>query len=103
MGVAVDWEVDKGSQFLRGFGQFDEVSVGYNWASSAVRRYMFEDFTGIPATPQIVVVKRFLHVAGASQMRVAAIRVPAGQAGEGDKDGAGAGGGDCGGLGGPGH
>ncbi|UCD24381.1 MAG: hypothetical protein JSW51_00225 [Gemmatimonadota bacterium] len=72
MGVAVDWEVKKGMQFLQSFGEFDEISVGYNWANSIVRKYMFEEYTGLPATPQVILVQRFLHVATAEEDYVTA-------------------------------
>jgi hypothetical protein len=39
VGVSIDWDVDAGFEHLRGVGQFDEVSIGSNWANSWVLRF----------------------------------------------------------------
>lgn len=47
-----------GIEFVRRFGQFDEVSVGRGWYNVAILRYVFEKFAANAATPQILVVER---------------------------------------------
>lgn len=58
VGVALDWSVEEGLGHLRKLGHFDEVSVGSNWTNSMAIRYLWEDFPGPAATPQVVVLKR---------------------------------------------
>lgn len=60
IGVARDWDVDAGLDHLRKFGKFDEVMAGRNWLNSGVRRYVWEEIPGEAATPQVLVVERFV-------------------------------------------
>lgn len=57
-GVALDWDVAAGYDFLRRFGQFDQVSVGANWLNDGGIKYIWRDFPGDPVMPQIVLVSR---------------------------------------------
>jgi len=57
-GVALDWEVASGLDFLAKFGTFDEVAAGNNWANAMAMTYLWGELGGRPATPQIVVVRR---------------------------------------------
>jgi hypothetical protein len=60
VGVARDWDVERGLGHLRKFGRFDEVTTGRNWMNSGVLHYVWEDLPGTAATPQILVVDRRL-------------------------------------------
>jgi hypothetical protein len=64
VGVAMDWSVAEGVDFLLSFGQFDELVVGRNWLNSAVVRYVWRDTPGSAALPQLVVVTRHVNVGG---------------------------------------
>jgi hypothetical protein len=58
IGTALDWSLEAGLDHLRKFGPFDEISLGYNWANSSAIKYLSEDTAGLPAIPQVVVVRR---------------------------------------------
>ncbi len=61
--VALDWSVNAGSEYLAKFGDFDEVSIGYNWANAMAMKYLWSDSATAPAAvPQILVLRRFLSV-----------------------------------------
>ncbi len=62
VGVAVEWSVPDGIDYLRKFGEFDQVSAGYSWANSLAMKYFWTDIPGIAATPQILVLSRSLTV-----------------------------------------
>lgn len=66
VGVSKDWVVNEGLNHLNKFGQFDEISTGSNWLNSAIIKYVWQDFLGDPATPQLVVVKRKMNNIGTS-------------------------------------
>ena len=61
-GVAVDWELESGIDFLAAFGEFDEIIVGGNWLNSGAITYVWRDFPGASDVPQVVVVKRSVDV-----------------------------------------
>jgi hypothetical protein len=65
-GVAIDWRVEDGIDFLAAFGEFDEIIVGGNWLNSGAIRYIWRDFPGESAVPQVVVVKRSVTVSSAT-------------------------------------
>jgi hypothetical protein len=58
VGVALDWSVAKGLEFLSPFGPFDEVTSGRNWMNSGAVSYIVRDIPGTPAIPQVVVLHR---------------------------------------------
>ncbi len=62
IGVALDWKIDEGMEFLSKFGEFDEVIIGRNWLNSAAIRYIWRDEPGLPQIPQVIVLKRHLEV-----------------------------------------
>jgi hypothetical protein len=64
--VSLDWKPADALEFLRGFGEFDEMSLGGNWVSDGAVRYVWRDMPGDPAVPQIIVVERHIEVARTS-------------------------------------
>jgi hypothetical protein len=64
--VSLDWKPDDALEFLRGFGEFDEMSLGGNWVSDGAVRYVWRDMPGEPVVPQIIVVERHIEVAKTS-------------------------------------
>jgi hypothetical protein len=61
-GVALDWEVDEGYNFLREAGEFDEVVIGRNWFNIAAIDYLWEDEGTRPAIPQVIVFEREVRI-----------------------------------------
>jgi hypothetical protein len=60
-GVSLDPEIGTGVRDLAMVGTFDEISVGGNWANSAVVHYLGGDFGRVyPRTgvPQVIVLER---------------------------------------------
>jgi hypothetical protein len=43
---------------LQPLEEYDEVSVGSNWANLAAVRYIWSDTTATPGLPQVVLVER---------------------------------------------
>jgi hypothetical protein len=64
IGVSSDWDVDRGLQFLRDCGPWDEVVVGNNWYNSAVIEHIWNlpDTNG--AIPQVIVFERSFVMTG---------------------------------------
>lgn len=62
IGVALDWNSEKGLQHLGKFGRFDEVSAGHGWANTLGLEYMWSEPSVTVATPQVLVYRRFLAV-----------------------------------------
>ena len=62
VGVALDWRVKDGLQFLDRFGPFDEVVAGRNWLNTAAISYVWTDLHNRPAIPQVVISLRQLTV-----------------------------------------
>lgn len=58
VGLAIDWSPDRGVEHLRQFGLFDEISAGYNWASTLALRYLWSDDADIASTPAVIVYTR---------------------------------------------
>ncbi|HEX2092938.1 MAG TPA: hypothetical protein VHG28_11070 [Longimicrobiaceae bacterium] len=58
IGVALDWDTDKGIEFLEEFGRFDEIAAGGNWGSDPAIKYIWRDLPGRSAVPQIVILER---------------------------------------------
>lgn len=61
--VSLDWKTDAALDFLKGFGEFDEMSLGGNWVSDGAVRYVWRDMPGEPAVPQIILLERRIDVA----------------------------------------
>lgn len=61
IGVARDGIAADGIDYLRRFGDFDEVMSGRGWVNSGVQQYMFGNMPGPAMTPQVVVVRRTLN------------------------------------------
>jgi len=61
-GVAIDWEVDEGYNFLREAGEFDEVVIGRNWFNIAAIEYLWGDDGTRPAIPQVIVFEREVRI-----------------------------------------
>lgn len=64
VGVALDWQVDSGVAFLQPVAEFDEIVVGNNWTNLAAQRFIWEDPSGAPAMPQLLVVERTVAQTG---------------------------------------
>ena len=58
VGVAVDQQASNGLNHLVKFGLFDEVSVGNEWANTVAQQYVVDRFSGLVATPQLVLTQR---------------------------------------------
>lgn len=58
IGVSLDWEPEVGWNYLRQFGQFDEVAVGSNWFGLHPEILMFSGAGVDAAMPQIVIYER---------------------------------------------
>jgi hypothetical protein len=57
-GVDMGWSVEKGIDFLRETGRFDEIMVGRSWTGSAGTRYIWREEVTSPSKPSIVVYER---------------------------------------------
>jgi hypothetical protein len=62
LGVALDWSIRDGLEFLGEFGPFDEVMVGRSWLNSGGVRYMWRDIPGEPVCPSIIGTTRQVDV-----------------------------------------
>ncbi len=62
IGIAKDWKTENGLEHLSKFGKFDEIITGRSWANEAIIKYVWEGSYGEPATPQIMIIDRFLAV-----------------------------------------
>lgn len=62
VGIAKDWKTENGLEHLSKFGKFDEVMAGRSWANEAIIKYVWEGSYGETATPQIIIIDRFLAV-----------------------------------------
>jgi len=58
MGISKDWDVEGGLNHLIEMGPFHEVMTGKSWNNTGLSRYVYENFPGEAATPQIVVTER---------------------------------------------
>lgn len=57
-GVSTDWEVEKGVQYLRSIGPFDEIIAGKSLFNQAASEYIWKDSSGTPVVPQLVLIER---------------------------------------------
>lgn len=60
IGIAVDRSTEAGLTHLNKLGAFDEVITGRGWLNIGVIKYLHEDMPGQVATPQIVIVDRWV-------------------------------------------
>jgi hypothetical protein len=58
IGVSLDWSPDVGWNYLKQFGEFDEIGVGSNWYGTLSEVLMFTDNQVDPVVPQIVIYER---------------------------------------------
>jgi hypothetical protein len=58
LGVSQSSSAELGIRHLRRFGQFDEVAAGRGWVNTSLQKYVYTEFPGVAATPQIVVLRR---------------------------------------------
>lgn len=58
MGIALDWETEKGFKHLNEITSFDEIITGNNWFNTGGLKYIFDDMPGTPMVPQLVLTKR---------------------------------------------
>ena len=68
VGVAKDRDVDAGLEHLEGFGTFDEVTAGRGWLNGGILRFVYGDVPGPAATPQVLVVERYVEVDGGERL-----------------------------------
>jgi len=62
-GVALDFDVDKGLEYLATLGAFDQVIVGRSWFNAAVLELLTDGSDdAILAVPQIIVYERSLQL-----------------------------------------
>lgn len=66
IGVALDWSVRDGLQFLATFGEFDEVMAGRNWLNAGAVHYIWRDIAGRPSLPQVLLLERSVEVTATS-------------------------------------
>lgn len=66
LGVAMDWSVPQGVEFLRGTSSFDEIVVGRNWANSAVIDLIWSKPEARTGVPQVVVYERSVKIDSAA-------------------------------------
>jgi hypothetical protein len=62
LGLAVDWNVSDGMQFLNSIYPFDEVSSGHNWFNVTALSYAFPNDSQPAALPELIVVRRVFSV-----------------------------------------
>lgn len=58
IGVSVDTDVERGLRHLREIGPFHEVSTGRRWLNIGALKYVWNEYRGRLATPQILVIRR---------------------------------------------
>ena len=62
MGIALDWKVDVGYEYLQGVGPWDEVIVGKNWTNLGASTFIWKEADTLAAMPQIVIARRDVEV-----------------------------------------
>jgi hypothetical protein len=58
IGVALDWEVERGLANLRSMGAWDEIILGNNWINVGAQHYLWQRPDGRPSTPQVILFER---------------------------------------------
>jgi len=61
MAIGIDLKPQNGYDHIRKFGLFNEVHVGRGWMNDSVVKYIWQEYPGAPATPQIIVLEREIH------------------------------------------
>lgn len=61
VGVSLDGPPTLAFKELADLGTFEEYAVGGGWTNTAVLQYVVRDVAGMPAVPQLVVVRRSVH------------------------------------------
>ena len=69
IGIAEDWSVKNGLGHLSKFGDFDEIMAGRGWLNEGIMKYVWKGSYGEPATPQVIVIDRFITVASSENLR----------------------------------
>jgi hypothetical protein len=77
-GVSLDWSTEKGFEYLRELGAWDEVSVGSNWTNLGAVHHIWAHPDRRPSIPQIMVLERTVvegrrRIAVSDERRVAAL------------------------------
>jgi hypothetical protein len=62
IGVAIDPEPSTGLRFLEALYPFDEVAAGRNWSGIGSLRYIWNDFPGEAAVPQLLLLRREIEI-----------------------------------------
>lgn len=59
-GISIENDIDKGIRYLRGYGGFDEISVGNSLENIALQQYIWQNWNHphSAGTPQVIVTKR---------------------------------------------
>jgi hypothetical protein len=65
LGVGIDNRPEASLQYFAKLGPFNELSVGRGWTNSSALKYLWGQFTGPPAVPQVLILERRLSDAGA--------------------------------------
>jgi hypothetical protein len=60
IGVSLDWRPEDGWNYLKQFGEFDEVGLGSNWYGLQPEALMFSDTNVQPSVPQLVIYERLV-------------------------------------------
>lgn len=61
MGIATDFPVQPGVEYLKRLGPFDEIMAGRSWLNTGSLKYLYgADLGGRVAIPQILIVRRVL-------------------------------------------
>ena len=74
IGVALDWSVRDGYEYLSRFGGFDEIMAGHQWLNTGAIQYIWRDPGGRPMLPQVVILDREVD-ADARVIRITGERV----------------------------
>jgi hypothetical protein len=60
--VSVGWSTEKGLDYLKKFGSFDELSVGHNWLNTLSVAFIWRDLPASAVIPQVLVIERPIKV-----------------------------------------
>ena len=58
IGVSLDQDPWRGTEFLKTFGPFDEILSGESWLNTGALTFMLRDFPGPRVIPQLILVER---------------------------------------------
>lgn len=57
-GVALDWSPERGIDYLKRFGAFDELTAGYSWGNNWALSQIWSNSEIDPSTPQVLIFLR---------------------------------------------